>query len=419
MKAIQPKTYDANQFHIDTKAIDPHALKVVKQLQQAGFQAYIVGGGIRDLLLGLKPKDFDIATDATPEQVKKTIRNCRIIGKRFRLAHVFFRIPGQYGQHIIEVATFRGSHKQATSEKQGATRDDGMIIRDNVYGNIDEDAIRRDFTVNALYYDPINQVILDFVDGIKGIKKKKICLIGDPKTRYQEDPVRILRALRIGNKLNFKIQYQTKKQIKSCLDLLDGISPARLFEEYIKLFLLGRAEKNFETLRQYHCLEKLFPLVTQHLNNKMHKQIITAALKNTDKRIASGKSINPAFLISTFLWQPFVQTKKQHAEQDNNLSFYDAHQIAASDILRQQIQTVSIPKRFTETIREIWQLQPQLERRNRKKIYTILETPKFRAGYDFLLLRQQAGEVSKELTDWWTKIQKTNTATRNKMIKNL
>ena len=407
-----PTTYNAVKLGITAKALDSYALTVINQLQQAGFDAYIVGGSVRDLLVGLTPKDFDVATNATPEQVKQTIRNCRIIGKRFRLAHVFFK------RYIIEVATFRGCHSQAISA-QDAVVQDGRILRDNVYGSIEEDAKRRDFTINALYYDPIAEIILDFVGGMQDLKAKKLHLIGDPVTRYQEDPVRMLRAIRIANKLNFKIERKTKNGIAKCLNNLDSVSPARLFEEYIKIFLHGRGESNFQALHKHNCLAKLFPQAVELLGNKSHSKLIALALNNTDKRIASGKTINPAFLISVFLWQPLLTAKKNMLTTKQASYPYEAHQLAVTEVLQIQIQTLSIPRRFTATMRDIWQLQMPLEQRRPKAIYKILENPKFRAAYDFLLLRQGIGEVDKKLTAWWTKIQDVNADKRKQMVKEL
>lgn len=393
----RPKRYSARRYGLVPTHIDQDALLVIRQLQKAGFDAYIVGGGVRDVLLGLKPKDFDIATNATPEQVKKTIRNCRLIGKRFRLAHVFF------GRHIIEVATFRGGHEQATSQQEAAHRE-GLIMRDNVYGTIEEDAVRRDFTINALFYDPTSEKILDFVGGMKDLKKQQIHLIGEPNIRYREDPVRMLRALRIANKLSFHIEKQTLATIMAMADHLQRVSSARLFEEYQKLFLHGHAVKNCATLRKMRCFEQLFPLTAACFGETLHDRLVQCALKNTDKRIEAGKSINPGFLLSVFLWQPvLVEAKK--IRQRERVSMQQAMDMAGAAILQQQVRFVSMPRRFHQVMREIWTLQAPLEQRKPRIVKKLLEHPRFRAAYDFLVMRAEVGEVDSQLANWWTEQQ--------------
>lgn len=406
-----PKRYDARQHHIRPDVINEYALVVIKKLQGAGFNAYVVGGGVRDLLVGLKPKDFDVATDATPEQVKQTIKNCRLIGKRFRLAHVYFQ------RHIVEVATFRCGHEYATSTQHAANRD-GVITRDNVYGTIEQDAFRRDVTVNALFYDPAREEILDFVGAMKDIEQRCIRVIGNPNVRYQEDPIRMLRVLRIANKLNFTIEEKTRVAIFNMSNQLKNMPSARLFKEYIKLFLHGHAVKNYQSLRQYGCLEHLFPHAVQYATDENYNVLVQRALQNTDERINVNKTINPGFLIAVFLWHPLLQLTEQIIQQDN-LPFNEALHAASVDLLRQQVQYVAMPHYFSLFVRAIWRLQMQMERCRPRAVAHILSHSRFRAAYDFFVLRQATGEVSQTLVDWWTAIQTRDGQMRQTMIQQL
>jgi len=403
-----PKITPRNEHSITRKDMSEHALKVLYRLKKAKYASYLVGGGVRDLLLGLHPKDFDVATDATPEQVRKLFGNCRLIGRRFRLAHVHF------GREIIEVATFRASHDQAGGE--GVTKD-GMIVRDNVYGTLEDDAWRRDFTINALYYNIYDFSIIDYTGGMKDIKNKKIRIIGDANERLQEDPVRMLRAVRFAAKLNFKIEPVLSESIKANIHLLDGVPVARLFEEVLKLFLHGHALASYELLKEFDLLKHLFLQTAEHLD-EAGDRFITQALINTDLRIQQKKPIAPAFLYAALLW-PAVKHQTEKLKQED-LSLLQVYQIAGQEVLEQQLLQILIPKRFGIPMREIWTMQARLASRKGKRPLKLLPVPRFRASYDFLLLREQSGETQlKELCEWWTDIQKADEEEQLMMCKKL
>ncbi|VAW50189.1 Poly(A) polymerase [hydrothermal vent metagenome] len=388
---------------ISRNNIDAHALKVLYRLHKAGYQACLVGGAVRDLLLGITPKDFDVATDATPEEVNRLFRNCRLIGRRFRLAHVHF------GRQIIEVATYRAAHESSQSGHQDET---GRIVRDNVFGELADDVWRRDFTANALYYDISDFSVIDFVGGFEDIKRKRLHLIGDVETRYREDPVRMLRAIRFSAKLNFEIDEKSKTPIYSLGYLLEDIPAARLYEEVLKLFHSGHAIRSFELLQEFDVLKYLFPqAATSIVQNKHIKDMLLIAMKNTDDRIKNDMRVTPAFLFAALLWHPVNSRVKDFV--DGGMPYSVAIQKTATKILSQQSASVSIPKRFTSTMRDIWGLQTRFHYRAGKRALAVLEHAKFRAGYDFLCIRAQAGEkvadgdLEKDC-QWWTDIQKKN-----------
>ena len=396
--------------------ISRHAVSVVERLQQAGYEAYVVGGCVRDLLLQLNPKDYDVATSATPEQVRAEFRNARVIGRRFKLVHVHF------GREIIEVATFRANHPEEDDEdaSQLASRNEsGRILRDNVYGTLEDDAQRRDFTINALYYDPTSERILDHTRGVHDIRNRLIRLIGDPEQRYQEDPVRMLRAVRFAAKLDFEIERHSAEPIADLAELLDGIPSARLFDETLKLFLGGKAERTFELLLEYDLFAPLFPASATALerNPEYAGTLIRNALANTDLRIQQGKPVTPAFLFAALLW-PALPARVLEL-QDRGMPPIPAMQEAAHDIIWEQCQRTAIPKRFTIPLREIWDMQERLPRRQGRRADQLLENPRFRAGYDFLLLRESAGEKTGGLGDWWTDYQEANDSERRNMIRGL
>jgi len=373
-------------------------LKVLYRLKDAGYQAHLVGGGVRDLLLGREPKDFDVATDATPEQVKEVFRNCRLIGRRFRLAHVHF------GREIIEVATFRAAHSQPSPDHRS---DDGMLLRDNVYGNIEEDALRRDFTVNALYYNIQDFSVIDYAGGVADLEAGVLRLMGDPETRYREDPVRMLRAVRFMAKLGFVLDPQTEKPIWELGDLMQGVPAARLFEEVLKLFMGGTAATAFEKLRHYDLFAQLFPDTEVALSEQEEEfphTLVLQGLLNTDARVRDGKPVTPAFLFAVLLWEPV--RLRALALQAEGLAPYPALQQASAEVLERQLRRVSLPKRFSMPMREIWALQSRFEHTRGKRPARLAAHPRFRAAYDFLLLRAHAGEVSQKLADWWTEYQK-------------
>lgn len=400
-----------NQHPVSRKQLSPNALKVLYRLKDNGYDAYLVGGCIRDILLGLQPKDFDIATNATPEQVKRCFNNCRVIGRRFKLAHVMF------GREIIEVATFRGHHsdEQQDDAKTSKQSNEGQLLRDNVYGTIEEDAERRDFTVNALYYNIKDFAIYDFANGMEDIKAGVINLIGDPETRYREDPVRMLRAVRFSTKLRMKIAERSETPIFELAHLLRNIPPARLFDESLKLLLAGKAQDNYRSMREYGLFRYFFPVVEQVLSGNpddKEERFIELMLANTDTRINQGKSVSPAFIMATLLWYP-LETHAKELEHESGLHPYDAFQIAMNDILHRTVQTVAIPKRFTTTMREIWQFQHRLTKTKGKRPTQVVEHPRFRAAYDFLLLRAEVegGELM-TLANWWTDFQQSDEGKR-------
>jgi poly(A) polymerase len=360
--------------------------------------------------LGREPKDFDIATDAHPEDVKEVFRNCRLIGRRFRLAHVHF------GREVIEVATFR-SGQDPSSEGEHET-DNGRVLRDNVYGTIEEDALRRDFTVNALYYNIEDFSVVDYTNGMQDLSSCVLRLLGDPEKRYREDPVRMLRAVRFASKLGFSINPACEEPIFSMGDLLQDIPPARLFDEVLKLFLNGTALEAFEKLRHYDLFRQLFPETDEclsHEENMFPITFVANGLKNTDTRVRQEKPVTPAFLFAVLLWEPVRRVADEIMTTGERP--YPAMQDAASEILAEQTQSVSIPKRFTLQMRDIWCLQHRFEQREGKRPHRLLSHPRFRAAYDFLLLRAESGEADPELAEWWTKFQEINPDERNRLTK--
>jgi poly(A) polymerase len=409
--STDPVLVPRNEHCISRKNISNSATKILYRLNEAGFQAYLVGGGVRDILLGLQPKDFDIATDATPEEIHKLFRNSRIIGRRFRLVHIMF------GREVIEVATFRAGHDDSCQTK-AKTSTHGMLVRDNVFGNLEEDAFRRDFTVNALYYTVEDFSVLDYVGGLEDLEKRQLRLIGDPVTRYREDPVRILRAIRLSCKLNLSIEKKTAAPIKELSEMLEHISPARLWEEANKLFLAGHAYKTWHDLIERGVAQHLFSATTTALNNDQSgnfAQFIDKALNSTDKRIAQMQPVTPAFLFAVFLWLP-VQNETERLLKKGMVA-YEASQKAASKMFDLQRETIAVPKRFSITAREIWSLQFRLFNRRKKNVDSLIAHPKFRAAYDFLVLRAGNDKQLKELADWWTDFQNSAPEVRFEMIK--
>ncbi len=393
----KPQIIPRSEHGVSRSDISENALKVLYRLKNAGYQAYLVGGGVRDILLGLKPKDFDVATDAHPEQVRELFRNCRLIGRRFRLAHVHF------GREIIEVSTFRASHNDAVDGE--GHEEDGRIIRDNVYGKLDDDVWRRDFTVNALYYNIEDYSIVDYVGGLEDIKKRQLRLIGIPEDRYQEDPVRMLRAIRFAIKLGFSIHPVSEQPIRKLAPLLEEIPEARLFEEFLKLFMSGQSEKAYQQLREYGLFAKLFPQTEEFLNRGdefIHKLLISA-FRNTDTRLAEDKPVTPAFLLAALLWVPVRDLANDH--EANGLSEMDAIHLASDAVISHQISSTSMPRRFTHMARDMWALQVRLKNIRGKRPLKLLAHQRFRAAYDFLLLRAEAGENVQELASWWTEFQ--------------
>ena len=434
---LPPVIVPRSEHSISRADISPNALKVLYRLREAGFQGFLVGGAVRDLLLGLRPKDFDVATDALPEEVRRLFRNCRLIGRRFRLAHVFF------GNEIIEVATFRaaaaperedaedldteggadagqeggadGAESRAEEPVEFSPPADsehrafdtrGRILRDNIYGTIEEDVWRRDFAANGLYYNIEDFSIWDFVDGVNDVRARRLKMIGDPETRYREDPVRMLRAVRFAAKLDFSIEQNTEAPIRRLAYLLDGVPPARLFDEILKLFLSGFGAKAYELLQQYGLFEHLFPQSAAAFAMPPYAyaaDMLKMGLENTDARIAADKPVTPTFLFAVLLWSAVLrELNERQAGPTPDIALLMQ---ACDTVLRTQQSRVSIPRRFSIPMRELLMLQPRFNRRSGVKSLSLLQHPRFRAAYDFLLLRAQAGVADPELAKWWTDIQ--------------
>jgi poly(A) polymerase len=383
---------------ISRREISPNALRVLYRLREAGHQAHLVGGAVRDLLIGGHPKDFDVATDATPEQVRGLFRNCRLIGRRFRLAHVMF------GPETIEVATFRANSDDGSGARE--TEDDGRILRDNVYGSIEEDAVRRDFTCNALYYAIEDFSIRDYVGGYEDIQARRMRLIGDPETRYREDPVRMLRAVRLAVKLDFRIAPDAAEPLPRLAPLLASSPPARLFDESLKLFLSGYAEPGFLGLEQHGLLAALFPEAQAAMasnRNGALRRIVLAAMRSTDRRIAEDKPVTPAFLFAALLWPAFC--RELAVLEAAGVEAPVAQQRAADRVTLHQAQRIALPRRFSLPMQEIWLLQSRFHARQRKRVFRLLAHPRFRAAYDFLELRAEASPALAETLAFWREAQ--------------
>ena len=392
------------QHAISRKDISENALKVLYRLNKAGYEAYLVGGGVRDLLLGKKPKDFDVTTSATPDQVRKLFRNCRLVGRRFRLAHVMF------GPEIIEVATFRGHHDGSPDDRATSQRgQNGMLLRDNIFGSIEEDAQRRDFTINSLYYSVADFTVRDYVGGMQDLSDGVIRLIGVPETRYREDPVRMLRAVRFAAKLSMTISPESAEPLPRLATLINDVPPARLFEESLKLLQAGHGFATYKLLREYSLFQPLFPSITRYFTEQGDspmERIIAQVLKNTDNRIHNDMRVNPAFLFAAMFWYPLLEAAQKIA-QESGLAYYDAFAMAMNDVLDEACRSLAIPKRITTLTRDIWQLQLRISRRQGKRAWKLMEHPKFRAAYDLLALRAEVEHNAElqRLVQWWGEFQ--------------
>lgn len=395
-----------NKHCISKTNISTNALKVLNRLNSAGFQAYLVGGSVRDLLLHKSPKDFDIATNAKPNEIKALFRNGRIIGRRFKLVHILFH------REIIEVATFRGH--DAVNDNQ-LTNERGMLVRDNVYGTLDEDAWRRDFTINSLYYNIDDSTIIDFTGGVDDVSNKTLRIIGDPVTRYQEDPVRMLRAIRFCAKLHFTMSPETEAPFPKISHLITHVSSSRLFDEMTKLYQSGEAESVQRLLLHYGLFEHLFPsTISLFESHYPIKPLIGIALENTDIRIRDDKPVTPAFLFAVFLWFPMIE--RARLLKESGMDPLPAIEKSMSITLSDQSQIITIPKRYSQVIREIWLLQYRFSKRMGGRAFNLLQHPRFRAAYDFMALRALAGDESMELADWWTTFQESSEETQRQMV---
>ena len=403
------RIYSQPEHGIHRDDLSESAINVCEGLQRAGYQAFVVGGAVRDLLLGRHPKDFDVATSATPEQVRGVFRRARIIGRRFRLVHVMFR------DETIEVSTFRSSHSDPEADDSNARADEhGRLLRDNVFGNQEEDAIRRDFTMNALFYDPAKEEVLDYVSGVADIQKKRVVMIGDPEARYREDPVRMLRAARLAAKLEFSIDAATEKPIATLAPLLDNVPTARLFDEMLKLLLSGHALAGLARLRHLGLHLGSLPVLDRLFDDPLTSPFVTLALQRTDQRIADEKGVSPAFLFAALFWYPMM-SRWQQLEASGARTLQAMHQ-AMDEVLDEQRKTLAIPRRLDPLIKELWLAQPRFLQRSQGKAYRTLSHPRFRASYDFFALRAEAGDADKDIAGWWERFQFADDAVRESML---
>jgi len=402
--ARKPRIYGPDKHAVRSGQLSNGARTVIRKLQENGFNAFVVGGAVRDLLLGIAPKDFDIATNATPEQVKPLFRRAFVIGRRFRLVHV------HAGSEVVEVSTFR-----AAQTGDDATDEHGRLLSDNVYGSQAEDAVRRDFTINALYFDPQTETIWDYVGGFADTRARRLKLIGPPVTRYREDPVRMLRAVRLAAKLGLDIDKRSEEPIARLAPLMHNVPPARLFDEMQKLLLSGHAVETVKSLRAHGLSHGLLPLLDVILEQPLGQRFIDCALEGTDRRVREDKGVSPAFLFAALLWHEVLGTWKAAKERgERPLASLFA---AMDDVLSAQAERIAIPRRFEATIKEIWSLQPRFEQRAGTRPVRLLEHPRFRAAYDFLALRGESGEVPQALVDWWTRFQTASDDERAEMLK--
>ncbi len=399
----KPVVLGPAEHKIDPKLVSPNAVRVTQTLQDAGYKAFIVGGAVRDLLTGMKPKDFDIATNATPEQIKKLFRRAFIIGRRFQIVHVML------GQEQLEVTTFRGS------SSDGSPKDEhGRVLRDNIFGEQHEDAVRRDFTVNAMYYDPASQTVLDYHGGVADIRAKTMRMIGVPEARYREDPVRLLRVVRFAAKLNFTIEPATAAPIAVMAPLINNVPAARVFDEMLKLLMSGQALACLQQLRKQGLHHGLLPLLDVVLEQPLGEKFVTLALANTDARIKEGKPVSPGFLFASLLWHQVLE--KWTAYQAAGEYPIPALHLAADDVLNAQTEKLALQRKIASDMRDIWAMQPRFDRRVGKSPYKLLEHLRLRAGYDFLLLRCASGEIDAEVGQWWTDFMEADGTQRETLI---
>lgn len=399
----QPVVLGPQEHGINPELVSNNAIRVTQTLQQAGFKAFLVGGAVRDLLLGVKPKDFDIATNATPEQVKALFRRAFIIGRRFQIVHVMF------GQDLLEVTTFRGAAKEAAPKDEH-----GRVLRDNTFGEQHEDALRRDFTINAMYYDPATQQVLDYHGGMADIRNRTLRMIGVPEERYREDPVRMLRVVRFAAKLGFEIDPSAQAPIPVMAPLINNVPAARVFDEMLKLLMSGQAMACLERLRSEGLHHGLLPLLDVVMEQPLGERFVRLALDNTDLRIRQGKPVSPGFLFASLLWHQVLE--KWRAYQAAGELPIPALHLAADDVLNGQTEKLALQRRIATDMRDIWAMQPRFERRSGKSPYKLLEHPRLRAGYDFLLLRCESGELDAEAGEWWTAFMEADGPGREELL---
>ena len=405
-KDTRPVIYGKEKHNVDRDAISRCARRTCEELQRAGYLAFVVGGAVRDLLAGMRPKDFDIATNATPEEVRSVFRRSRIIGRRFQIVHVLC------GADTVEVATFRAHF---TREPDADHRDEhGRVLSDNVFGTQAEDALRRDFTVNALFYDPVKEEVWDYVHGLKDLRARKLVMIGDPAMRYREDPVRMLRAARLAAKLGFEIDPGTREPIETLRHLVQNVPQSRLFEEILKLLLSGYAVESVRLLRELKLHHGLLPLLDTALEDKETGPFAMAALRATDERLAAGKPVSPAFLLAALLWGR-VEKNMRRFEEKGSPAIPALHS-AMHEALDAQRDSLAIPRRFDATMKELWLLQPRFLQRGGQRPYRLLEHPRFRAAYDFFELRAASANAPQEVARWWERFQETNPDEREEML---
>ncbi|MEN9316455.1 MAG: putative polynucleotide adenylyltransferase protein [Pseudomonadota bacterium] len=398
----EPVRYSGSEQGVHREDVSSAAIRTCETLQRAGHKAFIVGGGVRDLLLGLKPKDFDVATDATPDEVTKLIRRSRVIGRRFQIVHAM------YGREVIEVSTFRALQADAETDEHG------RVLRDNAWGSQAEDAARRDFTINALYYDPVADVILDYHDGVRDLHRRTIRMIGDPALRYREDPVRMLRSARFAAKTGFGIEEATRRPIRELAPLINNVPPARLFDEMLKLLQTGHSLESLQQLRNEGLHHGLLPLLDVALEQPDGERFIRIALTRTDERVLAGKSVSPGFLFATLLWQQ-VRVRWNARVADGEPSIPALH-AAIDSVVDEQSEKLAIQKRIIADMREIWSLQPRFDRRSGNAPHRLLAHLRFRAGYDFMILRCDAGEAPAELGSWWTRFAEADMPEREDLL---
>jgi poly(A) polymerase len=407
-KARQPRIVPFEAHGIARTRISECAVRVTDTLQQHKFTAFVVGGAVRDLIVGWQPKDFDVATSATPEEVRELFRRSRIIGRRFRLVHVMC------GREMVEVSTYRGGTPADDESDQRSSDEHGRILRDNVFGNQEQDATRRDFTINALFYDPSTQEIWDYHGGYDDLKKRRIRMIGDPALRYREDPVRMLRAVRFAASREMEIDARTREPIKALAPLLANVPPSRLFDEMLKLLLSGHAYECVMALRQEGLHHGLLPMLDVILEQPMGERFVMMALRNTDARIKSDKGVSPSFLFAALLWHEVLAAWKKL--ESSGMPAVPALYQAMEQVIEQQATMLAIPRRYGGDMKEIWVLQPRFLQRAGRRPYRLLENPRFRAGYDFLLLRCASGEVDPAIGEWWTRFQTADEDERKALL---